>query len=718
MKKTKLTRSLLAACSIVALSAVMYGCTHSGDDPVVMEDPSEPTPYETAMTEIAAADTAEAAQAAYDEVDQTAITGEEAQSLQMALASRLETLATAAREEAQKMDLADAADMIDTSDLSTAQAIADATTAINALKAAIAAAVDVDDTSMYQTMVDNAETAVMTAQGHLDTQGRMMAQRMAISNAVTMARTAVAGVDDDSTDSEVAAADSAITALEAAIEGAADLPADDPDVASARGTLATLKGTLSVAKDSRDDALEDADKAAAEAAAKLGKAMHAALGGPTAAGNALDNIGRDTPANFGLQANGTLRIDAAANAGSFAPVGGTDTDPDPVTLEAGASPGALGSWNGTDYMHMEGTGDDKVVNEARVYNNKGPGKREAFADALPSGVTIAEANVGGAVPAQISDLTTAIKGYIAVNSGTTFTTELDIDKVMAAAFTHSGTQTHAIPEQRNSVSFRGTYDDAPGEYRCVTGCSSTNDGTGSPSGLGGTWFFKPDAGAMVQQPDAHYLYYGWWVSKDNDGMPTAASAFVGRFGTAGDDSATDDDGLNAGWSGTYTAGTTLTGSARYEGNAAGKYAIDNVLDGTGHGGHFTADAELTATFSAADADDVGITGTIDNFRLNDGSDDPGWSVSLHQTGFGSGGAIDATTATATNANDNNADGTTWSFGDNAAPESGAWSGMMYDEAVTGDDDDGSNIPTTVTGTFYSEFSTIGRMVGAFGADKQ
>ena len=33
MKKTKLTRSLLAACSIVALSAVMYGCVHSGDSP-------------------------------------------------------------------------------------------------------------------------------------------------------------------------------------------------------------------------------------------------------------------------------------------------------------------------------------------------------------------------------------------------------------------------------------------------------------------------------------------------------------------------------------------------------------------------------------------------------------------------------------------------------------------------------------------------------------
>ena len=32
MKKTKLTRSLLAACSIVALSAVMYGCSSSGDE--------------------------------------------------------------------------------------------------------------------------------------------------------------------------------------------------------------------------------------------------------------------------------------------------------------------------------------------------------------------------------------------------------------------------------------------------------------------------------------------------------------------------------------------------------------------------------------------------------------------------------------------------------------------------------------------------------------
>ena len=39
MKKTKLTRSLMAAVSIVALSAVMYGCVHSGDDAVPADPP-------------------------------------------------------------------------------------------------------------------------------------------------------------------------------------------------------------------------------------------------------------------------------------------------------------------------------------------------------------------------------------------------------------------------------------------------------------------------------------------------------------------------------------------------------------------------------------------------------------------------------------------------------------------------------------------------------
>ena len=63
MKKTKLTRSLMAACSIVALSAVMYGCVHSGG-PSQSELDAE---AERAAAAEQAAKDAEAAQAAAEQ---------------------------------------------------------------------------------------------------------------------------------------------------------------------------------------------------------------------------------------------------------------------------------------------------------------------------------------------------------------------------------------------------------------------------------------------------------------------------------------------------------------------------------------------------------------------------------------------------------------------------------------------------------------------------
>ena len=208
---------------------------------------------------------------------------------------------------------------------------------------------------------------------------------------------------------------------------------------------------------------------------------------------------------------------------------------------------------------------------------------------------------------------------------------------------------------------------------------------------------------MTSVPDANYLYYGWWLSKDRDGDPTAASAFTGMVGTIA----------------TLTSGTDstedLTGSATYSGHAAGKFALSNPLDGTGSGGHFTADATLTAKFGAIAApDNGGISGTLDNFMANDES--VPWSVSLNRAPWGSNGEFASTAANNDNAI---AEATVWSIDGNSAPESGTWSGTMYDELPgNAPDGDGSNIPTTVTGTFYSEFSTIGRMVGGFGVDKQ
>ena len=93
-----------------------------------------------------------------------------------------------------------------------------------------------------------------------------------------------------------------------------------------------------------------------------------------------------------------------------------------------------------------------------------------------------------------------------------------------------------------------------------------------------------------------------------------------------------------------------------------------------------------------------------------------------RAGWGAEGAImaptdvDATTAV------NESLGTVWSIDGNSAARSGTWSGQMWDEKPgdTGDmpPGDGSNIPTTTTGTFQSNFGSTHTMVGAFGADKQ
>ena len=433
-------------------------------------------------------------------------------------------------------------------------------------------------------------------------------------------------------------------------------------------------------------AREEAADEMKAAMAKLGKAMFAALAGPTATEDALDNIADPTVTS--LTAAG-LAIDAAAGAGALPDA----TNPDSVTLEAGDSAGSLGGWMGTHYAHTAGTGASKVSNAAVVYDNKGPGKRVAFADAGHTIIT--------------TDGPT--KGMVLVETA-------DLANVMADAFTHSGTQSHPQPDRSDALYVRGTYDGAPGEYRCTpdggTGCSSTNDGKGSPSALTGIWHFKPDAGAMVHQPDATYLYYGWWVRKDSDDMPTAASAFRGVV--AADQPAAD--ALRSG------SGADLTGSATYSGHATGKFAMSNVLTGTGNAGHFTADAMLEATFGdPASVTGAGITGTIDNFMLND-SESVDWSVSLHRAGWDPDGLISGPDDDGATPDIDEELGTTWSIDGNSGGRSGTWSAQMYDEMPgnPGDDPpgDGSNIPTTVTGTFYSEFSTIGRMVGAFGADKE
>ena len=116
------------------------------------------------------------------------------------------------------------------------------------------------DKAMYQTQLDTATETVRTAQTGMNLDGRMAAQRTALTDAMMTARTAVGMVGDDATDAQVTAADNAITALQAAIDGAEDLPEGDTGVATAQGTLTTLTSLLASAKTSRMAAMEDRRK--------------------------------------------------------------------------------------------------------------------------------------------------------------------------------------------------------------------------------------------------------------------------------------------------------------------------------------------------------------------------------------------------------------------------------------------------------------------------
>ena len=140
--------------------------------------------------------------------------------------------------------------------------------------------------------------------------------------------------------------------------------------------------------------------------------------------------------------------------------------------------------------------------------------------------------------------------------------------------------------------------------------------------------------------------------------------------------------------------TNLVGKATYNGKAAGKFAISGTVDNVDNSGHFTADAELKANFLATGST---LSGTIDEFRLNDGSDDPNWTVKLREATEASGVFTLAT------------EGTTWAIGQATSANTGGWTASMYE-----DQGDGNSTPDSIIGTFNSGIGGTHSMTGAFG----
>ena len=470
------------------------------------------------------------------------------------------------------------------------------------------------------------------------TMERQAAQRTAISTAISAASEAVAVVNDDSTDANVMAADAAIEAANAAIADAADVP--EAEKAAHSGRVSQIEGRLSAALESRTAAMDAAADAAQMALNAMAMKLYAGLN------------------PFVLAANrpsvGTLSLTGSSLTGTFDTdgFGGTEAAQAAVTLPAsGAATPSAGGWAGTDYVLTAGG----VTNHAVVYRNQGPPTVEAFE------VTHAGIIADGAIPSTA--------------------TGFDTFNIMGAEFASgAGSKTHAVPDNAVYVSVRGTFDGAPGEFRCTADCVSSVDSDTGVS-LAGTWSFRADTGAMTSRPDADYNVFGWWAR--DDGTSVRVAPFVFQVGTETD---------------ITTSLGPLQGEATYVGGAAGKVAVFNPLsDVNNAAGAFTADATLTAKFG--DASVLGtVSGTIDNFSVEGEAKD--WSVALKDATIGSGAQYSS--------GDN---ATTWTIGGTAAADSGWWAGSLYDL------DDGG-VPQSTIGTISAEYGNIGAMVGTFGADKQ
>lgn len=410
------------------------------------------------------------------------------------------------------------------------------------------------------------------------------------------------------------------------------------------------------AKD-RQDAL-DADAAKANSA--LAKALKAAIDIAKVAGDGT-TAAVITPTMIPV-------LDADGEAGTDE---GTEVDTVAITLKKGDAVGSLGNWKGTDYAGMEAPTGAAAKNTgmARMYSNQGAAKAITFASEAGAGVHGLTARTGAPV------------GDYDVPAG---------DNTNIGGFSTTGTTSY---DAEDTVS--GTFMKAPGTYTCIAtgGCTMAATEAGVTV-VDAQWTFTPAAGATLQQPDAQYLQFGWWVRKDKDG-PTHAGVLyrevVPQVGTA--------------TLVTIVDSAPLVGKASYAGAAAGKFAISDPLRaGHDNAGHFTANAKLDADFKATGST---LSGMIDGFRLNDGSDDPGWSVELQKTGW------DGTDKFATSATRDD-DQTVWSINGAKGGASGAWEAQMFDENAN----DNSNVPTSVVGSFSSKIGSTHSMVGAFGAEKE
>ena len=460
----------------------------------------------------------------------------------------------------------------------------------------------------------------------------------------------------------------------------AELGLDPIDIDGLTGSVSDLQGQV----DDLTQQIADRDKDIADAAAKAmtatGKAVYAVLddmgdiGTSTAGDSVIATTAPIVAAVHGMP-TGVSETNRATFVGGLS-AGLEDveaTDPAFTSAQAGkpASLAANNGFSGTMLSWSSPTRADTMT----VYTDIAGPSRALFSERYGSGTQSITSASGEPLEGPQTGVT-----------GTAF------DGRTGGLVEHAANAKSATTVAENDVvKLAGAYKGAAGSYTCTPGgstCTSTVNTDGSIT-FGGTatggWTFTANTGAMVSVPDSAYTTFGWWMRDDltSSDLLDSVAVFFGRQGGA---DATSDD--------------ALTGTAKYEGGAAGKYAWRDRVADTAHGGHFTAKAELTATFTTG-ADGDMLSGSISDFRIGDDGMDPGWTVTLPETAITSTGAVARADTVMT----------TWAVGSSEGDAAGGWQAQLVNTGADRND----NLPTGVAGAFNAEFGQQGRMLGAFGA---
>ena len=540
-----------------------------------------------------------------------------------------------------------------------------------------------------QAMITQLNTAIAAADAEKERQDMITAKRTAITDALRELNTALAALSTtDPTTEQVNDVSAKKDALQKALEDTPTslIPNGDSDRTAAVVAIGIAEGRITTANNTIASKNDTAQQNKIDMAKKLfnGITKRVELTGATR---------RD--AQYGTDDNNKDKIQVLIGTDS------TDLSEDKDT----AVPELYG-WMGKRY-HAEP--DDGGTYEAHVYSNAKVVEGKKFGRmATPSGDYKYELN---------SDGRYALASELANNI-----------KAKSSEFPQAGTKTIERPDDSLAVEFNGTYDGVQGTYRCAvvaadntcTVTVGTSGFTFAVTGTNSAWFFKPTNpnDKVKSDPSTNFVSYGWWLHKTENEKEFHASSFTDLVVPGQDPLIGAASGVDA-----------LNGSATYSGGAAGKYAFYNPLnESQSTSGHFTAKVELKANFDSDTAADRNISGTINTFK--DGNNNSlNWSVKLQ--GLHGSTLRDMALLSDTGTIDNQAvtigsvDSTSitpvavWTIGGTAASHTNSqWALQLYNSVASGETLGGDNTdaPEVGTGTFYTEYGGIGKMVGAFGVN--